>query len=178
MSENFSFVIQTYLSEDYSIKNIKKTAVSLQKEIRKTTRDQNLEVYVIINEKRFVPLSKIETLKPDMEKDLLVFCKKMENLFVLFYYKSKMLWFANFRNMSKKIDFTAYGTYPKQKPGVWMSYSGGEYDEGIAHDPSTGEDGNYKDYNLSNSFAKKRNLQWIMDVLNIKEQIILKTLKK
>ena len=176
--DSFSFVLQTYLMDDFSLKNIKKTANTLLKELKKTTRNQALEIYVIINEKRFIPLSKLATIKPEMEKDLIEFCKKTENLYILFYHTSKMLWFANFRNVSKKIDFTAYGTYPKQKPGVWMSYSGGEYDEGIAFDPLTQADGNYKDYNLSNSFAKKRKLQWIMDVLNIKEEIILKTLKK
>ena len=176
--DKYSYVLQISLLEEANLKEIEKSSKILLKELKKVTRNSSLEIYILLSEKRFVPLSNLKTIKPEMQKELLNFYNKMESFFILFFHTSKMLWFANFRDVSKKIDFTAYGTYPKQKPGVWMSYSEGNYDEGIAFDPISQSDGNYKDYNLSNNYAKKRKLQWIMNVLELKEDLILKTLKK
>ena len=99
-----------------------------------------------------------------------------EAFFFLFFHRSKMLWHANFRDMSAKFDFTAYGTFSKFKPGIWMGYSGGEYDSGIVYDPTTEDTASFDEYNLNNKEAKKRKISWIKSYLTIQEKDIKKFL--
>jgi len=139
-TDKFSYVIQTaiYEPDKLNLKEIKKNSIILLEELKKTTRNSSLDIYVMVGETTFIPLSKFGTMSENMQKDLIQFCKKMESLFVLFYHPSKGLWHANFRDMSNNLDFTAYGTFQKFKPGVWMSYSGGEYESGIIVDGNGG----------------------------------------
>ena len=87
-----------------------------------------------------------------------------------------MLWLANFRDLSAKFDFTAYGTFYKFKPGIWMGYSSGEYDSGIVHDPITGDHASFEEYNLDNKKAKSSKITWIKNYLTIQEEDIKKFL--
>jgi len=171
----FPYVLQSNVLNDPSIKNIQKILKSVVKPIKKFTHRDPLNIYVFINQKKIMNIDNANKLSKEDEDSLVNFCKEYEgSVFLLFFHTSKMLWHANFRNLSAKFDFTAYGTYPKLKPGVWMSYSGGEYDSGIAHDPSTGDTGSFDEYNLTNKEAKKRNITWIKNYLSIKESDLKK----
>tara|TARA_B110000285_G_scaffold226735_1_gene286952 strand:+ start:540 stop:1076 length:537 start_codon:yes stop_codon:yes gene_type:complete len=171
----YPYVLQSNVLNDPSIKNIQKILKSVVKPIKKFTHRDPLNIYVFINQKKIMNIDNANKLSKEDEDSLVKFCKEYEgSVFLLFFHTSKMLWHANFRNLSAKFDFTAYGTYPKLKPGVWMSYSGGEYDSGIAHDPSTGDTGSFDEYNLTNKEAKKRNITWIKNYLSIKESDLKK----
>jgi hypothetical protein len=171
----YPYVLQSNVLNDPSIKNIQKILKSVVKPIKKFIHRDPLNIYVFINQKKIMNIDNANKLSKEDEDSLVKFCKEYEgSVFLLFFHKSKMLWHANFRNLSAEFDFTAYGTYPKLKPGVWMSYSGGEYDSGIAHDPSTGDTGSFDEYNLTNKEAKKRNITWIKNYLSIKESDLKK----
>lgn len=178
MSDNlFPYVLQSNILNDPTINNIKKFLKSVVRPVKKCTHNDSINIYVFINQKKLMNIDSINKISKKDEDSLVNFCKEYEGgVFLLFLHTSKMLWHANFRDLSAKFDFTAYGTFPKLKPGVWMSYSSGEYDSGIAHDPSTGDSGTFDEYNLDNKEAKKRNISWIKSFLTIKESGLKKFL--
>ena len=176
--KQFAYVIQTTASEENTkLSNLIKIAKVVTKSLKKTIRNNDLNIYQFISPKKLVNANNLSKISKDNEEDLIKFCKEYEgSAFFLFFYRSKFLWHANFRDMSAKFDFTAYGTFSKFKPGVWMGYSGGEYDSGIVHDPLTGDVASFDEYNLNNKEAKKRKISWIKNYLTIQEKDIKKFL--
>ena len=174
----FAYVIQSNIfEENQNISHLKKFSKLVIKSLQKCTRNNDLNVYQFINQKKLLDANDVSKISKVNEDNLLKFCKEYEgSAFFLFFHHSKMLWLANFRDLSAKFDFTAYGTFYKFKPGIWMGYSSGEYDSGIVHDPITGDHASFEEYNLDNKKAKSSKITWIKNYLTIQEKDIKKFL--
>ena len=174
----FAYVIQSNSSEENTnLSHLKKLLKVVIKSLKKCTRNDDLNIYLFISSKKLLNVNDLNKISKDNEENLIKFCKEYEgSFFFLFFHSSKMLWYANFRDMSAKFDFTAYGTFSKFKPGIWMRYSGGEYDSGIVYDPTTEDTASFDEYNLNNKEAKKRKISWIKSYLTIQEKDIKKFL--
>ena len=174
----FAYVIQSNPSdENTNLSHLKKLLKVVIKSLKKCTRNDDLNIYLFISSKKLLNVNDLNKISKDNEENLIKFCKEYEgSFFFLFFHSSKMLWYANFRDMSAKFDFTAYGTFSKFKPGIWMGYSGGEYDSGIVYDPTTEDTASFDEYNLNNKDAKKRKISWIKSYLTIQEKDIKKFL--
>ena len=174
----FAYVIQSNASEENTnLSYLKKFLKVVIKSLKKCTRNDDLNIYLFINSKKLLNVNDLNKISKDDEENLTKFCKEYEgSFFFLFFHRSKMLWHANFRDMSAKFDFTAYGTFSKFKPGIWMGYSGGEYDSGIVYDPTTEDTASFNEYNLNNKEAKERKISWIKSYLTIQEKDIKKFL--
>ena len=174
----FPYVIQTNASEENTnLSHLKKFLKVVIKSLKKCTRNDDLNIYQFISSKKLMNVNDLNKISKDNEENLIKFCKEYEgSFFFLFFHRSKMLWHANFRDMSAKFDFTAYGTFSKFKPGIWMGYSGGEYDSGIVYDPTTEDTASFNEYNLNNKEAKERKISWIKSYLTIQEKDIKKFL--
>ena len=174
----FAYVIQSNSSEENTnLSHLKKLAKVVIKSLKKCTRNDDLNIYLFISSKKLLNVNDLNKISKDNEENLIRFCKEYEgSVFFLFFHSSKMLWHANFRDMSAKFDFTAYGTFSKFKPGIWMGYSGGEYDSGIVHDPLTGDTASFDEYNLNNKEARNRKISWIKSYLIIQEKDLKKFL--
>ena len=174
----FAYVIQSNSSEENTnLSHLKKLLKVVIKSLKKCTRNDDLNIYLFISSKKLLNVNDLNKISKDNEENLIKFCKEYEgSFFFLFFHSSKMLWYANFRDMSAKFDSTAYGTFSKFKPGSWMGYSGGEYDSGIVYDPTTEDTASFDEYNLNNKEAKKRKISWIKSYLTIQEKDIKKFL--
>ena len=174
----FAYVIQSNPSdENTNLSHLKKLLKVVIKSLKKCTRNDDLNIYLFISSKKLLNVNDLNKISKDNEENLIKFCKEYEgSFFFLFFHSSKMLWYANFRDMSAKFDFTAYGTFSKFKPGIWMGYSGVEYDSGIVYDPTTEDTASFDEYNLNNKEAKKRKISWIKSYLTIQEKDIKKFL--
>src|SRR6056300_744669 len=163
----FAYVIQSNtFEENTNLSHLKKLAKVVIKSLKKCTRNDDLNIYLFINSKKLMNVNDLNKISKDNEG----------SVFFLFFHSSKMLWHANFRDLSVKFDFTAYGTFSKFKPGIWMGYSGGEYDSGIVHDPLTGDTASFDEYNLNNKEAKNRKISWIKNYLKIQKKDLRKFL--
>ena len=98
----FAYVIQSNSSEENTnLSHLKKLLKVVIKSLKKCTRNDDLNIYLFISSKKLLNVNDLNKISKDNEENLIKFCKEYEgSFFFLFFHSSKMLWYANFRDMN------------------------------------------------------------------------------